>query len=129
MLEHQAGAILVTMKAISILFASALLLSTLSACQAGPRNLPMMAAPQMLQAQASSRAVFHVVPDSKAGVWHVKAQRNPQAVSTHRTKDEAIVAGRALAKAQPLGQLIVHKANGQIETEYTYGKDPVNSVG
>lgn len=115
------------MKLFSAFFSTAILLTSLSACQSNLRVMPNAAMP-MMQAQ-STRVIYHVVPESKAGVWHVKLQRNPVAVSTHRTKDEAINAGRILARQAALGQLIVHKANGQIETEYTYGKDPVHSVG
>lgn len=113
------------MKLFSILFSSALLISTLSACQ---NNLPMMPTSAIMQRQ-SARVVVRVVPDSAAGVWHVKVQGNAQPASSHRTKEQAIVAGRTLAKQAPLGQLVIYKANGQIETEYTYGNDPANSHG
>ena len=115
------------MKLFSALFSTAILFTSLSACQSNLRVMPNAAMP-MMQAQ-STRVIFHVVPESKAGVWHVKLQRNPVAVSTHRTKEQAVIAGRILAKQAALGQLIIHKSNGQIETEYTYGTDPVNSVG
>lgn len=114
------------MKKIIALLSTALLIPGLSACQ----TQPVAIVPQsMLRAQASARVVYHVVPESKAGVWHVKLQKNPQPLATFRTKEEAVDAGRAMAKAQALGQLIVYKANGQIETEYTYGKDPNTSLG
>lgn len=115
-------------KSLTLLFTSALMISSLTACQAGSTRMPLAVSP-LMQAQASTRVVYHVVPEGRANVWHVKLQRNPQPVSTHRTKEEAIVAGRAIAKSNPLGQLIVHKANGQIETEYTYGNDPAHSAG
>jgi hypothetical protein len=115
------------MKTLFTLLTTALMLSSLSACQSQSTLMPV--APAMLQAQASSRVIFHVVPESKAKVWHVKLQRNPAPVATFSTKEAAVAAGRSLAKAQPLGQLIVHLANGRIETEYTYGNDPANSAG
>ncbi|MGE3724545.1 MAG: DUF2188 domain-containing protein [Candidatus Sericytochromatia bacterium] len=115
------------MKTLFTLFTTALMLSSLSACQT--RTAVMPVAPVMLQAQASTRVIYHVVPESKAKVWHIKLQRNPAPLATFTTKEAAVAAGRTLAKSQPLGQLIVHLANGRIETEYTYGNDPANSAG
>ncbi len=113
------------MKRLHAILASALLLSGLTACQ---QNLPLSFAPQsaIIQAQ-STRVIYHVVPAPEG--WAVKEQRNPVAVSTHRTKAEAVAAGRVIAKSHTLGQLIVHRANGTFETEYTYGKDPRNIPG
>ena len=113
------------MKLFSTLFSTAILLTSLSACQS---NLRMMPNTAMLQSQ-SARVIVRVVPDSAAGLWHVKVQGTAQAASSHRTKEQAVVAGRILAKQAPLGQLVIYKANGQIETEYTYGNDPANSHG
>jgi len=114
------------MKRLQAILASALLLSGLTACQ---QSLPMtMAAPQRAIVQAqSARMIYHVVPAAQG--WAVKEQRNPVAVSTHRTKAEAVAAGRAIAKSHVLGQLIVHRANGTFETEYTYGNDPKDIPG
>ncbi|HEY9839196.1 MAG: DUF2188 domain-containing protein [Candidatus Sericytochromatia bacterium] len=114
------------MKTLLTLISAALMISSLSACQSNGR-MPLTAVP-MYQAQ-SARVVYHVVHSNAAGVWEIKQQRNPQVLSTHRTKEEAVAAGRIIARAAGLGQLIVHKLNGQIETEYTYGKDPAGSVG
>jgi hypothetical protein len=36
---------------------------------------------------------------------------------------------RELAKKQPLGQVVVHKEDGTIQTEYTYGDDPARTRG
>ena len=123
------------MKSLTLALTALISVAALSACQAGPR-MPLAAAPQFmsraqLQAQAAKngRVTFHVVPDSKFGGWLVKEQKVAQPISSHRTKDEAIAAGRSLAKSQALGQLVIHKANGQIETEYTYGQDPAQSQG
>jgi hypothetical protein len=114
------------MKTFFALLTSALMLSSLSACGSTPAFLPVAT---QVQAQASARQVYHVVPDSKAGLWHVKLQRNPEPVASFRTKEQAVSAGRAIARAAGLGQLIIHKQNGQIETEHTYGNDPASSAG
>lgn len=124
------------MKALQILLTT-VTFAALTACgnQAVPTNAMMPMAMRAQNSQSaqmsapSKRVVFHVVPDSRQGVWHVKAQTATAPISSFRTKEQAIDAGRTIAKSHPLSQLIVHKANGQIETEYTYGKDPANSVG
>lgn len=113
-----------------VVFVSSVFALALSACQQQPMSA---VAPQLMpravsfQAQ-SARAIYHVVPAGEQG-WQVKASRNPVALSTHRTKAEAIVAGRALAQSHELGQLIIHRANGTFEKEYTYGKDPRDIKG
>lgn len=125
-----------TMKALQLLLTT-LTFAALTACgnqtvpsAVSPMNLRARSAqPTQMAAQASQRVVFHVVPDSRLGIWHVKQQNNANPVSTFRTKEQAIEAGRAIAKSHALSQLVVHKANGQIETEYTYGQDPANSNG
>lgn len=51
-----------------------------------------------------------------------------EVVSMHGTKEQAVAAARARGQghraARRLAQVVVHLANGQIETEWTYGEDP-----
>lgn len=115
------------MKALTLIF-STLMIASVSACSA-PRSVMPVMPNAMLQAQASTRVIYHVVPDSKAGVWHVKQQGNAVPVATFKTKAETVAAGREIARAHTKSQLIVHLANGRIETEYTYGEDPRSSKG
>jgi uncharacterized protein YdaT len=70
-----------------------------------------------------NRKVEHVVPRS-GGRWAVKAKNVDKASSIHDNKDEAIRRAKELAKDAPLGQIIIHKKDGTIQTEHTYGKDP-----
>lgn len=67
-----------------------------------------------------SRKVFHVVPNGTN--WQVK--HNGGVLTSHYTKEAAVEKGRAYAKANEPSQLVVHKADGTIEYEYTYGDDP-----
>jgi hypothetical protein len=76
----------------------------------------------------SKRKVLHVVPTG-GGSWAVKKECANRASSIHDRKDEAIERGRELAKAAPLGQLKIHKKDGTIQTEHTYGKDPEKYPG
>jgi hypothetical protein len=76
----------------------------------------------------SKRKVVHIVPTS-GGNWAVKRERANRASSIHDRKDEAIERGRELAKEGSLGQLKIHKKDGTIQTEHTYGKDPEKYPG
>lgn len=74
------------------------------------------------------RQVYHVTK-AKQGGWNVLKEGGQRASLHTETKAEAIMKGRDLAKQPPLGQLKIHKADGTIQTEYTYGKDPRNIPG
>lgn len=71
----------------------------------------------------SDRKKYHVTkrPD---GQWQTKGEGASRASAVTETKAEAVNRARELAKNQPLGQVVIHKSNGQIQTEHTYGNDP-----
>ena len=71
----------------------------------------------------ATRKVVHVVPHERGG-WQTKGEGAQRATSVHGTKAEAVAAAKEQAKNAPLGQVKIHKQNGQIQTEHTYGKDP-----
>jgi hypothetical protein len=73
----------------------------------------------------AARKVYHVVPDGD--MWRVK--HDGTVVSSHYTKAAAVDAGRTVAKANIPSQLVVHKSDGAIETEWTYGDDPYPPKG
>lgn len=58
------------------------------------------------------------------GQWQAKAEGASRASAVSKTKAAAVDRARDLAKSQPLGQVIIHKSDGKIQTEHTYGKDP-----
>ena len=74
------------------------------------------------------RKVYHVTkgPD---GEWKVKAENASRASCSHETKAEAVGRAKELANGQDTGQVIVHKQDGTIQTEYTYGQDPYPPKG
>jgi hypothetical protein len=73
----------------------------------------------------AARKVFRVVPNGD--YWQVKY--NGEALSTHYTKEMAISKGRDRALANKPSQLVVHRRDGTIETEWTYGNDPYPPAG
>ncbi|PWU51899.1 hypothetical protein DLJ47_20050 [Micromonospora sp. S4605] len=71
------------------------------------------------------RNEYHVVPNG--GGW--KVERGSQVVGTFDTKQRAVEAGREAAHGNEPSQLVVHTADGKIETEYTYQGDPYPPAG
>jgi cell division protein FtsN len=77
----------------------------------------------------SERVVYHVVPDKDENVWKVEKEDSDRASSICQTKDEAIEEARRLAQNNPLSQVKVHRRDGTIQTEWTYGQDPEKYPG
>jgi hypothetical protein len=76
----------------------------------------------------AKRDKYHVV--HKDDKWKVEKEQGKRASSVHDTKAEAEKAAKELAKSQPNpSQVIVHKMNGTIQTENTYGNDPFPPKG
>ena len=91
------------------------------------------------------RIVFHISWDNGIRRWIAKIERDPEIVGIGEW--DFPVSGAAMTKEKfisecaevcrgiqnrmhGLAQIIVHrKKDGQFETEYTYGDDPVESKG
>lgn len=72
-----------------------------------------------------ARKQYFVSPDG-----HMWKLTHPGAtLSRHHTKAVAIQSGRTAANANQPSQLIVQKADGTLETEWTYGDDPCPPPG
>lgn len=67
-----------------------------------------------------ARKVYRVVPDRSE--WTVK--HDGVQLSRHYTKPPAIDSGRSYALSNQPSQLVIHRADGTIEEERTYGDDP-----
>lgn len=72
-----------------------------------------------------ARKVYRVVPNGTN--WQVK--HNGEVLSNHTLKTSAIAEGQSIAKANQPSQLVIHRADGTIETEYKYGTDPYPPKG
>jgi uncharacterized protein DUF2188 len=75
----------------------------------------------------SARTVFHVTPFHNG--WQVKPEGVDEQEAVVDTKDRAIELAKERASAHELSQVIVHKQDGVIETEFTYGEDPRDTPG
>ena len=73
------------------------------------------------------RKVYEVKPHAEG--WQGKLQHGERASVVGSSKAEVLAKTKDLAKAAPLGQVIVKSQTNAIQTEYTYGKDPRRSVG
>jgi len=62
------------------------------------------------------------------GNWRGVREGGERATFTAPTKQAAIEKGRAQAQKEQ-GQLIIHKTDGKIQEERTYGKDPFPPKG
>jgi hypothetical protein len=72
------------------------------------------------------RVVYHVVPNSSAERW-VVSQENAEFRREFDTKEEAVEFAKERARKEELGQVKVHKKDGNMEYESTYGEDPRRS--
>lgn len=70
----------------------------------------------------ASRKTYHVT--NRDGDWIVQAEKAARASSKHSNKAEAADRAVDLAKSQGLSQVIIHRQDGTIQEERTYGKDP-----
>ena len=75
-----------------------------------------------------AREVFHVSPAGD-GIWRVEAERSGSPAPLFDDKEKAINHAKGRAKAAQLGHIIVHKRDGRIEYENTYGEDPHQRKG
>lgn len=76
----------------------------------------------------SDRKRVWVSPDGKGG-WNAKTQGAKKAAGNFEDKTDAIDKAKSIAKNAPKGQVIIQKADGTIQTEHTYKKDPYPPKG
>ena len=78
---------------------------------------------EMLEAQppAVEARVFHVVPSDEG--WMVTVEGEPDPVSTHGTKKDAVSAARETAKAQAPSTLVLHKQDRSVQESFSYDED------
>ena len=68
------------------------------------------------------RTVFHV--SARDGKWVVTRERRPDGeYDSFETRDEAVARARGEARQQLPSQVKVHRADGSLDSEFTYGAD------
>ena len=89
--------------------------------------LGMMTGDQSLEAEGRAtrkkgELKTYVVTPHADGGWKVQAEGASRASSVHRTKAEAVTAGKTLARGQAPSQLLIYKQDGfEVQEEQTYG--------
>jgi hypothetical protein len=76
---------------------------------------------------ANDRTVYHVVPDAAGEQWLVTRERDDRFREEYPTKEAAVAAARQQARQQEPSQVKVHRSDGNMEYESTYGSDPRRS--
>jgi hypothetical protein len=74
----------------------------------------------------ATRVSYHVTPYVNG--WQIKQEGGDREVLVDN-KDNAVTQAKELAKEHELGQVLVHKRDGTIAEEFTYGADPRNIPG
>jgi hypothetical protein len=78
-----------------------------------------------------ARTVYHLVHKNADDRWHLES--GGKDADSFATKEEALEAGKKLCNdlndTGTLSQLVVHRQDGSIETEFTYGADPRRTAG
>lgn len=77
----------------------------------------------------SDRKVYHVVPNADASRWVVSRENDESFREEYDTKTEAEQAAKERARGEEPSQVKVHKSDGNMEYESTYGDDPRSSRG
>jgi hypothetical protein len=72
------------------------------------------------------RDVYHVVPNASTEKW-VVSQENAEFRREFDRKEDAEEFAKDRARKAELGQVKVHKRDGNMEYESTYGDDPERS--
>lgn len=87
----------------------------------------------MSASDKASRTVYHLVHRNNDDKWHLSVVGCDSDVASFDTKEEARQEGerrgRQHGERGELAQLVVHRQDGSIETEFTYGDDPRGTPG
>ena len=67
----------------------------------------------------SDRKTYHVT--ARDDGWEIKAEGAKRATAVEARKADAVARARDLAKNQQPSQVVVHKQDGTIQDQYSYG--------
>ncbi|MDI9432032.1 MAG: DUF2188 domain-containing protein [Planctomycetota bacterium] len=73
--------------------------------------------------ETTGRVTYHVVFVEHEG-WNVVQEDSGRVVGTHRSRTNAILQGRDMARTHPYSLLVIHDREGRIEKQYNYGLRP-----
>lgn len=70
------------------------------------------------------RTIYHVTYNHEAEVWEVKQEEDARPAISYETKEQAVSIARGAAQGNQPSQLIIHRQDGEVQEEHTYGDDP-----
>jgi len=76
---------------------------------------------------ANNRTVYHVAPDASSDKWLVTQEGSDSTCGVFRRKAEAALEAKLRARKQEPSQVKVHRSDGNMEYESTYGDDPAHA--
>lgn len=71
------------------------------------------------QSVGRATAVFHLLP--KGDEWTIRLEDSDDDISVHDLKSDALDAARGVAQAHEPSRLVVHRGDGTIQANYSYG--------
>jgi hypothetical protein len=80
------------------------------------------------QSKDNPRVVYHVTPDASAERW-VVSREDSDFRREFDTKQQGETFAKQRAQFEELAQVKVHKKDGNMDYESTYGNDPRNIPG
>lgn len=75
----------------------------------------------------AQKPTHHIVPSENG--WKVKGEGASRATSVHPTQADALAAATESARTRGQGSVVVHRPDGRIREERTFGQDPSKSKG
>ena len=72
----------------------------------------------------AKRRSFHLTHDKKKGDWKLLEQGSKRTIRRFSTKDEGVKISSEIVRKSGNSQLKIHKVDGKIQEERTYGNDP-----
>ncbi len=72
----------------------------------------------------AKRRSFHLTHDKKKGDWKLFEQGSKRTIRRFSTKDEGVKISSEIVRKTGNSQLKIHKVDGKIQEERTYGNDP-----
>ncbi|MDY0355031.1 MAG: DUF2188 domain-containing protein [Sedimentisphaerales bacterium] len=73
--------------------------------------------------ETTGRVTYHVVFAEHEG-WNLVQENSGRVVGTHRSRTNAILQGRDMAKTHSYSLLVIHDREDRIEKQYNYGLRP-----
>ena len=71
----------------------------------------------------SKREVYHVLYDEKMPSWKIELEGRERPLTRTITKAEAIELALKLGRSAELALILIHRQDGSVETEHSYGEE------